>query len=42
MSLEKPPKIAHILQYNGVIMNELDPALLDYLIRNRGKEYTDV
>ena len=40
MSLEKSPKIARILQEDGEINDELDYALMNYLIQNRGIGYT--
>ena len=40
MSLEKSPKIARILQDDGEITDELDYALMNYLIQNRGMGYT--
>ncbi len=40
MSLEKSPKIARILQDAGEINDELDYALMNYLIQNRGIGFT--
>jgi hypothetical protein len=40
MPLEKSPIIARILQDDGEINDELDYALMNYLIQNRGMGYT--
>jgi hypothetical protein len=40
MSLEKSPKIVRVLQDDGEINDELDYALMNYLIQNRGLGFT--
>ena len=40
MSKPIPPKIAKILQENGEIDDELDYALMLYLLKNRGEGFT--
>jgi hypothetical protein len=40
MPLEKSPKIARVLQEDGEINDELDYALMNYLIQNRGIGFT--
>ncbi|MHA1272747.1 MAG: hypothetical protein ACTSVV_18615 [Promethearchaeota archaeon] len=36
----EPPKVAKILQENGEISDELDYAIMNYLLQNRGTGYT--
>jgi hypothetical protein len=40
MILENPPKVLRILEESGEINDELDFAIMNYLIKNRGTGFT--
>jgi hypothetical protein len=40
MSRINPPKVSKVLQESGEIDDELDYALMSYLLKNRGEGYT--